>query len=115
MNLGSLITVAGAGATNLTVVVLDNGLYEVTGGQKTPAAQQAVDFAALAAAARFPTARQYGDRDTWRRDAAALLTAPGPRFIALAVQPAPKEFLAHATPPLAEQLARLAGALRAAV
>src|SRR5205814_3577055 len=38
MNLGSLMTVAGSGVTNLTVVVLENELYEVTGGQKTPAA-----------------------------------------------------------------------------
>ena len=37
MSLGSLVTVVGAGATNLSIVLLDNGIYEVTGGQKTPA------------------------------------------------------------------------------
>src|SRR5262245_33603291 len=35
MSLGCLVTVAASGATNITVVVLDNGLYEVTGGQRT--------------------------------------------------------------------------------
>jgi sulfopyruvate decarboxylase subunit beta len=36
MNLGCLVTVVGSGATNLTVILLDNGIYEVTGGQRTP-------------------------------------------------------------------------------
>src|SRR4029453_17123935 len=48
MSLGALVTVVGAGAANLTIVVLDNGLYEVTGGQKTPAAGTSLDLAALA-------------------------------------------------------------------
>ena len=39
MSLGSLVTVVGSGVTNLTVVLLDNGIYEVTGGQETPAAR----------------------------------------------------------------------------
>ena len=36
MNLGSLVSIAGAGATNLVVLVFDNGVYEVTGAQPTP-------------------------------------------------------------------------------
>ena len=36
MNLGSLVSIAGAGATNLVVLVFDNGVYEVTGSQPTP-------------------------------------------------------------------------------
>src|SRR4029450_13535584 len=43
MSLGSLVTVVRAGATNFSIVLLDNGIYEVTGGQKTPATS-AVDY-----------------------------------------------------------------------
>src|SRR5262244_1218401 len=47
MNLGSLVSIAGARATNLVVIVFDNGVYEVTGAQPVPASN-AVDFAAIA-------------------------------------------------------------------
>src|SRR5207247_2605082 len=33
MNLGSLVTITAADATNLVVIVLDNGVYEVTGAE----------------------------------------------------------------------------------
>src|SRR6476620_7398706 len=47
MNLGSLVSIVGSGASNLVVVVFDNGIYEVTGAQPTPASN-CVDFAAIA-------------------------------------------------------------------
>ena len=37
MNLGCLVTIVASGARNLTVVALENGIYEVTGGQRTAA------------------------------------------------------------------------------
>ncbi len=111
MSLGSLVTVIGAGVTNLTIVVLNNDLYEVTGGQKTPAAESSVDFAGLARAAGFPTAVEFRDLDHWHAEAANALAAPGPRFISLVVQPTPKELLRFPTPPLAEQIDRLREAL----
>ena len=36
MNLGSLVTMTAQAPPNLTVIVFDNGVYEVTGGQPTP-------------------------------------------------------------------------------
>jgi thiamine pyrophosphate-dependent acetolactate synthase large subunit-like protein len=107
MSLGALVTVVGARAANLTIVVLDNGLYEVTGGQKTPAAGTSLDLAALARSVGFPTAGQFRDLTDWRARAAEMLSLPGPRFLSLAVQPTPPEFLRSATPPLADQLAQL--------
>src|SRR5437763_4095920 len=50
MNLGSLVTVVGTGVTNFTVVVLNNRLYEVTGGQQTPPAGREMDLPGLARA-----------------------------------------------------------------
>ncbi len=113
MSLGSLVTVVGSGATNLTVVLLDNGLYEVTGGQQTPAARTAVDYVGLARAAGFPSTAEFRDLTDWQSRAATVLAMPGPRFIRLAVSAAPIEFLSGSTPPLNEQLAGLRQALGA--
>lgn len=111
MSLGSLVTVIGSGVTNLTIVLLDNGLYEVTGGQETPAAQSAMDYAGLARAAGFPSTAEFRDLAEWQAQAADVLAWPSPRFIRLAVSAAPPEFLTSRTPPLAEQLAGLRHAL----
>lgn len=111
MSLGSLVTIVGSGATNLTVVLLDNGIYEVTGGQETPAARSAVDYSGLARAAGFPSATEFRDLDDWQAQASDFLALPGPRFIRLAVSAAPQEYLKCSTPPLAEQLAGLRQAL----
>jgi thiamine pyrophosphate-dependent acetolactate synthase large subunit-like protein len=115
MSLGALVTVVGLGATNLTVVVLDNGMYEVTGGQKTPASETSADFCGLARAAGFPSVSRYAELAEWKSRAAATLGEAGPCFISLEVQPTPKEYLAAPTPPIDEQLARLRQGLRAAV
>ena len=111
MSLGSLVTVVASGATNLTVVLLDNGLYEVTGGQETPAACVAVDHAGLARAAGFPSAAEFRDLADWQAWAADVLALPGPRFIRLVVSAAPHEYLTSSTPPIVEQLAGLQQAL----
>ena len=50
MLLGCLTTVAALKPKNLTMVIMDNGLYQITGGQPTPAAGIA-DYVALARAA----------------------------------------------------------------
>jgi thiamine pyrophosphate-dependent acetolactate synthase large subunit-like protein len=104
MSLGSLVTVVDSGVTNLTVVVLENRLYEVTGGQQIPGAMAAVDFAAMARAAGFPTAESFQHFPEWQRRARQTLTAEGPRFISLAVDRTPSDYLKFSTPSLAEQL-----------
>jgi thiamine pyrophosphate-dependent acetolactate synthase large subunit-like protein len=110
MSLGSLVTVISARAANLTMVLLDNGIYEVTGRQRTPATT-AVDYCGLARAAGFPTALDFEQLDRWQAGAANALRQPGPRFIRLAVGPAPEEYLRFPTPPMAEELIRLRQAL----
>jgi sulfopyruvate decarboxylase subunit beta len=111
MSLGALITVTAAGATNLTIVVLDNGIYEVTGGQKTPAAAAAVDLAQVARGAGFPTVARFHELSLWQRRAAETLNLPGPRFILLKVQSTPPEYLRASTPLMADQLDRFRRAL----
>ena len=84
MSLGCLVTVAAARATNLTVVVLDNSLYEVTGGQAT--AGTACDFAGIARSSGFATAERYEELAAWKSAVAGLWQKPGPRFVQLRVE-----------------------------
>ena len=111
MNLGALVTIAASGATNFTLIVLDNGLYEVTGGQQTAASIARADFARLAAAAGIGSVRAYGDADAWRCEAGEALTLPGPRFIALGVEPVGSNYHLSAPGPMAERLAAFRQAL----
>jgi sulfopyruvate decarboxylase subunit beta len=111
MSLGSLVSVIAAEVTNLTIVVLDNGLYEVTGGQKTPAAGRPVDLAAIACGAGFRTAAGFTELAGWQAEAEHILTAAGPRFINLQVQPTPGDFFLAKGPVIVGELARLRAAL----
>lgn len=113
MSLGSLVTVVDSNATNLSVVVLDNARYEVTGGQKTPAANSRTDFAGLARAARFATVANYDDENAWRRDAADVLHRPGPRFVCLMTAPLRVDCLHDPAERPREQVRRLQAALNA--
>ncbi|MBX7165749.1 MAG: hypothetical protein K1X74_05320 [Pirellulales bacterium] len=113
MNLGALITLASAQARNLTLIVLHNGLYEVTGGQRLATQGEPIDFAALARAAKFPSVFSYDALDAWRRDAATALVAPGPRFIELRTAPVGDHYHLESPGPMAERLARFAAALEA--
>jgi sulfopyruvate decarboxylase subunit beta len=84
MNLGSLVTIADAAPANLTVVVVDNGVYEVTGAQPVPGAGR-VDFAAMARACGFRAVHRYADAAAWARDVAPLLDGAGPTLVVLDV------------------------------
>lgn len=88
MNLGSLVSITTARATNLVVVVLENGVYEVTGAQPTPGAGR-VDYVALANACGFASTFRFTTLDAWRESLARVLGAPGPTFVALEVEPIP--------------------------
>src|SRR3954468_9207513 len=68
MNLGCLVTLA-ANPANLVLLILDNGLYEVTGGQAT-AGTGHTDFAGLARASGIPRVYAYDTRAAWRSGAA---------------------------------------------
>lgn len=86
MNLGSLVSIVNARATNLVVIVFVNGTYEVTGSQPVPGAG-VVDYAALARAAGFASVHAYASIEEWRRDVRHVIGVPGPTFVSLAVEP----------------------------
>lgn len=93
MNLGSLASIVAANASNLVVIVFDNGVYEVTGQQPTPGSPGAragaagVDFGAVATACGFTSVHRYESADEWRTSARRVLDEPGPVFITLNVAP----------------------------
>jgi phosphonopyruvate decarboxylase len=85
MSLGCLVTIVASGAKNLTLIVLENGVYEVTGGQHTAGDAACVDFIGMARAAGFTSTARFTDLEEWRARAVEALTLPGPRFIVLEV------------------------------
>lgn len=86
MNLGSLVSIVEADATNLVVIVFENGTYEVTGSQRVPGAG-IVDFSAIARGSGFTSVVAYDSLDAWRGDVSRILAAPGPTFVVLRVEP----------------------------
>jgi thiamine pyrophosphate-dependent acetolactate synthase large subunit-like protein len=112
MSLGSLVTVIDSGVVNLTIVLFDNGVYEITGGQKTAAAGHDANFAGFAQAAGFPNASQFRDLRDWQDRAPQVLAARGPRFIWLQTEPERENYFLDVPVPMREQLDRLRKALR---
>jgi len=104
MNLGALVTIAASGATNLTLIVLNNGLYEVTGGQRTAAATCSTDFARLAVASGISSVRAFGDLDLWRQGAAETMALAGPRFVVLGVEAVGADYRLQAPGPMADRM-----------
>jgi thiamine pyrophosphate-dependent acetolactate synthase large subunit-like protein len=105
MNLGSLVTLASHPA-DVFLIVLDNGLYEVTGGQRV-AGSGRTDFAALARGAGFPRVYTFATRADWEAGAAEALTGPGPVFVWLPIQGRLGQATPKAPRSMREQIARL--------
>lgn len=84
MNLGSLVTVAGAGVSNIYHFVSANRVYEVNGSHPLPGGQK-VDFAAMARAAGYAGARSCADQDSFAAALPGILSADGPQMTVMEV------------------------------
>ena len=78
MNLGILPMIGTLGLRNLLHIVLDNGAYASTGGQKT--CSSTVSLALLAKSSRYRTVRVIETEDALRRALRGLSREPGPAF-----------------------------------
>jgi thiamine pyrophosphate-dependent acetolactate synthase large subunit-like protein len=94
MQLGCLTTIATLAPKNLTMIVMDNGIYQITGAQPTPAAGSA-DLVAVAAGCGIKSSAWAADEDDFERLLDAALSAAAPTFIAARIDQNP----AVATPP----------------
>lgn len=109
MNLGCLVTLAHHPA-NVYLLIVDNSLYEVTGGQPMAGAGR-VDFAGLARAAGIERVYSYDNADAWRAGAAEALSGAGPVVVCLKVEGRIGQKTPKAPRTMAEQIARLRQAL----
>src|SRR5713226_1320837 len=87
MQLGCLVTIAAQQPKNLTIVIMDNGLYQITGSQPTPAAGTA-DYVALARAAGLAKCAWAADEEDFDGLVDEALGG-GPTFIAARIDDAP--------------------------
>jgi thiamine pyrophosphate-dependent acetolactate synthase large subunit-like protein len=110
MNLGSLVTLANYPA-NVYLVILDNGIYEITGGQPT-AGTGHTDFAGLARAAGIQRVYTFDAVEHWQAMAGEALAGPGPVLIWLKVEGRMGQKTPAPPRPMAEQIARLQAALK---
>lgn len=92
MQLGGLVTVADAGATNLIHFVVQNGA-QFAGASNLPVpGGHDVDFRAMALAAGYASAHSFGDADALGQAMPALLDAKGPVFVVLKTEPEAPQF-----------------------
>ncbi len=109
MNLGCLVTLAHRPA-NVYLLIVDNGLYEVTGGQPT-AGSGHTDFAGLARAAGIQRVYSYDRAGGGGSGGAAALAGPGPVVVHLKVEGRIGQKTPKAPRTMAEQIQRLRQAL----
>lgn len=109
MNLGSLVTIANHSAP-LTIILIDNGLYEVTGGQDIVGARR-TDFRGLAQAAGIKHVAKFDSFASWTANAPAMLANSESTFIQLVVTGEHGQKTPSAPRPMAAQIARLQSAL----
>jgi thiamine pyrophosphate-dependent acetolactate synthase large subunit-like protein len=109
MNLGSLVTIAQHPA-NLWLVLLDNGQYEITGGQPVAGAGR-TDFAGLARAAGWKRVNTFDDLANWQSSAAEVFAGRGPVFVWLRLVAQPGQKTPTPPHPMPEMIARLRQAL----
>ncbi len=109
MNLGCLVTLANHPA-NIYLLILDNNLYEITGGQPT-AGSGHTDFAGLARAAGIHRVYSFETMEAWRAGAAEALTGQGPVVVCLTVAGRIGQKTPKAPRPMGEQIERLKEAM----
>ncbi len=80
MQLGSLATVAARALTNLAIVIMDNGTYQITGGQQT-LTEQGADIVAIARGAGLNQSAWAADEGAFEELIDMALREDGPWLI----------------------------------
>jgi thiamine pyrophosphate-dependent acetolactate synthase large subunit-like protein len=88
MQLGALSTIAALKPKNLIMIVMDNGIYQITGAQPTPAAQVA-DIVAIAAGSGLANSAWAADEEDFERLVEQAMSASEPSLIAVRIDDKP--------------------------
>src|SRR5438445_11688583 len=88
MQLGSLSTIAALAPKNLTMVVMDNGVYQITGAQPTPAAAVS-DIVAIAIGCGLSSSAWAADEEDFERLIDRSMSAAGPTLIGVRIDDKP--------------------------
>ena len=88
MQLGCLSTIASLAPKNLCMVVMDNGIYQITGSQPTPGSAVA-DIVAIAVASGLSNSAWAADEEDFERLLDQSLTATTPTLIGLRIDDRP--------------------------
>jgi thiamine pyrophosphate-dependent acetolactate synthase large subunit-like protein len=88
MQLGCLSTIATLRPKNLSMIVMDNGIYQITGAQPTPAAA-ATDLIAVAIGCGLTNSTWAADEEDFERLIDQSLTASEPMLIGVRIDDKP--------------------------
>lgn len=80
MQLGSLATVAARKQKNLAIVIMDNGAYQITGGQKT-LTEEGADIVAISRASGLAQSAWAADESAFEEMISLALKEDGPWLI----------------------------------
>lgn len=88
MQLGALSTIAALKPKNLIMIVMDNGIYQITGAQPTPAAGIA-DIVAIAIGSGLANSAWAADEEDFERLVDEAMSAGEPSLIAVRIDDKP--------------------------
>jgi thiamine pyrophosphate-dependent acetolactate synthase large subunit-like protein len=88
MQLGALSTIAALKPKNLIMIVMDNGIYQITGAQPTPAAGVA-DIVAIATGSGLANSAWAADEEDFERLVDEAMSASEPSLIAVRIDDKP--------------------------
>ena len=88
MQLGALSTIAMLKPKNLIMIVMDNGIYQITGAQPTPAASVA-DIVTIATGSGLANSTWAADEEDFERLVDAAMSASEPSLIAVRIDDKP--------------------------
>lgn len=89
MQLGCLSTIGAQKPKNLTIILWDNGIYQITGGQGTPARTSGTDLVAIARASGIADAAWAADEAEFDALIARALATDGPHVIGVKIDSEP--------------------------
>jgi sulfopyruvate decarboxylase subunit beta len=86
MQLGSLVTIAGAAPENLYHFVFENGVYETSGSQPLPG-EGRFDMAEMARGAGYAFVARFQDAAEFASELPGVLQKRGPVFVSVRTEP----------------------------